>query len=129
MIVDETIKQSIRAAQVIEIEYLYGLQKDDRVSNSFVNVTIHPYIYGLDIYQYTFVWAYIPFVNTFYKFLVDNIRKVTITDITYTVLPEAIYPYALEEEHYSVLLGFDKVFERQVQPIENSGKPPESSAS
>jgi len=116
------IKQAIYSNIEIEIEYLYGLQSDKRTVNEFTTVHLQPYIYGDDIFQYSFVWGYLPDRKVCYKFLLDNIRKVVLTKTNYKVVPEVSYQYSLEEEHYDVLQGFRRIYAEEAAPIDNGKK-------
>lgn len=119
----EVFKQAIITAQQIRLGYKNGF------GNNVPEQIFHPYVFGSDIYQHSFVWGYLPYTMTFYKFFLDNITEVFLTDISYTVLPEAMYLYAAEEEHQFVLHGFYKFFSQQATPIANEGEAPEPSTS
>jgi hypothetical protein len=121
--ISEIIKNAIITGNQILITYKYG------IGDNYINQLIHPYILGSDFYQYDFVWAYFPYRMVFYKYQIEKIKSVSLTDISYTVLPEAVYQYAIEEEHYAVVLGFCKIYVQQSIPIADEGKTPLPSAS
>ena len=120
--VSELIKESIQTCKQVTIKMKSGFGRE-------ISISFHPYIYGHDIFQFEFVWGYYPVAHVFYKILTENISSISISEITYTVLPDAIYQYSLEEEHFAVLVGFHNIFSESSIPSSPENKPPEQSAS
>lgn len=118
--IEEKIKEAVETSKQVNIKMLYGLGNE-------ISIEFQPYIYGQDIMQFSFVWGYIPFNRVFYKIHLDNIKSVQVTEITYTVLPGAIYMWSLEEEHYSVLVGFRNIFSESSESSSPENKAPEPS--
>jgi hypothetical protein len=118
--VNDRIRESIITSKQINIKMICGLTNE-------ISIEFQPYIYGQDIMQFDFVWGYIPLNKVFYKIHLDNVASVQVTEITYTVLPDAVYLYSIEEEHYSVLVGFRNIFSQSCVPSSPENKAPESS--
>lgn len=93
MNIDEKIENAIQNHKTILINTKYGLGQE-------LEVEFDPYIIGSDTMQYGFVWGFLPWNNLMYKFILNNLLSVKITDKTFKVQSDVIYLYAIEEEHY-----------------------------
>jgi hypothetical protein len=107
--IDEIIKRAILDNQTITVKFKHGTGDE-------LELDFDPYIYGDDTMQYGFVWGYLPTNLLFYKFMVDSIISVKLTQQTFIVHSEARYLYSLEEEHW----GRVKAIEEPVLHVYNS---------
>jgi hypothetical protein len=99
----KTIREAIKTQRELLLTVKHGLGDE-------LEVPFQPYIQGQDKMQYEFVWGYLSYSMVFYKLYIENIISAKLTDVTYTVLPNACYQYALEEEHYAVLQDFHNIY-------------------
>jgi hypothetical protein len=94
------IKEAINQKRELKMNIKYGLGDN----SDSIEVEFQPYVLGSDIFQYSYVWGYLPHDDTYYKFLLNLINSVKASGDTYTVRANPPYPYALGEEHYASLL-------------------------
>lgn len=102
--IENAIAEAIKSKRELNLKVKYGL------GNEVKDLKFQPYIYGDDFLQYPFVWGYFSYPMVFYKLLIEHIIEARITDTAYTVQKAAVYSYSIEEEHYTVLEGFDKIY-------------------
>lgn len=102
----ETIKKAIHN----KIELI--LTTKNGLGDKTVEVIFQPYIYGCDKMQNEFIWGFLPYSMSFYKFDISNIDSLELTGDSYTVLSAAYYRCAAREKHYAVIQGFNKIFAR-----------------
>ena len=79
------------------------------------SVTFNPYITGLDILEYEFVWGYLPASLSFYKIFADQILYAEIMTEKFLVKQEGCYQYAMEEVHYLVVPEFSNIHPQSAQ--------------
>ena len=116
------IYEAIATSKQVRIKFQHGLGKE-------IQMDFQPYILGSDIFQHDFVWGYLLFPKTFYKFRLSDIVSILLTEITYTVLPDAVYLYMSQEEHYASLLGFHNVYDKSSISNSPDNQAPQSGAS
>jgi hypothetical protein len=75
----------------------------------------YPYILGDDSFQFAFVWGQLQESKLFYKFNLQNIIELKISQEVFNYSNNACYQYALEEEHYNTISGFDNIFILEAQ--------------
>jgi hypothetical protein len=112
----DIIKKGIEDKIELILTAKYGL------GDKNLEVPFQPYIYGEDSMQYQFVWGYLSYPMLFYKFHMDNIVSAKLSDTTFTVLPNACYQYAIEEERYAVLPDFDNIYADAARQKKSAGK-------
>lgn len=100
----DTIKKSINDKTELVLTVKHGL------GDTIPNTPFQAYILGNDTYQYAFVWGFLAGQNLYYKFMLDNIVSAKATTIKYSVREDACYQYAIEEEHFEQIDGFDNVY-------------------
>ena len=120
--ISSLIREAIETSKQSTLKMKYGL-------GSEITVDFQPYIHGHDIMQFEFTWGYLPFNKVFYKIHLENIISINISEITYTVLPDAIYLWSLEEEHFTALVGFRNIFSESCISSSSENKPPTPSES
>jgi hypothetical protein len=98
------IQEGIRNNTEITLAVRHGL------GDIIQDTTFQAYILGDDSYQYSFVWGYLPDLNLYYKFMLDNIITVKNTTKKYSVRKEASYQHAIEEEQFAILENFTNIF-------------------
>lgn len=81
-----------------------------------MDIEMDPYIYGADIMQYVFVWGFLPHSRNFYKLELDKIINIKDTLKRFSVEPEAVYLYGIEEEQGAVVKGFNRIFPGGIPP-------------
>lgn len=101
--ITDIISGAIHSAKAVHIK-LWHTYYDS------VPVVLNPYIYGLDILGYEFVWGCLARDMTYYKIFIDLITDATITEKEFIVDKSACYQYAMEEDHYAVLQGFGNIY-------------------
>ncbi|SHG04219.1 hypothetical protein SAMN05444274_1258 [Mariniphaga anaerophila] len=92
MNIDEKIIKAIEDHETLLIKMKYGLGNE-------LEIEFDPYIYGSDTMQYDFVWGFLPWSNLMYKIMIDFIISVSSTKKKFKIQSDAIYLYAIEEEH------------------------------
>lgn len=95
--IEKKIIEAIENHKTILITFKYGLGDD-------LEIEFDPYIYGSDTMQYGFVWGFLPWSNLFYKLMFDFIISVKTTGKIFKIQSDAIYLYAMEEEHYHTII-------------------------
>lgn len=120
--ISSLIREAIETSKQIIVKMKYGLGTE-------ITVDFQPYIHGHDIMQFEFTWGYLPFNKVFYKIHLENIISINISEITFTVLPEAIYLWSIEEEHFATLVGFRNIFSASCISASPENKPPTPSES
>jgi hypothetical protein len=89
------IREAVKNKQTLEFEVRYG------IGNDFLKIELDTYIFGADIYQYDFVWGYLPDEQKYYKLMLEFIYSINQTHKNFIVQNDALYLYASEEEHWS----------------------------
>ena len=90
---DELIQKAIREKRRLLITVEHGL-------GDTVEVRLDPYIYGQDSWQRYFVWGLDSSLHC-YKYYLDWVKKVKLEGNQFKVDANAVYYYAMEEEHYA----------------------------
>jgi hypothetical protein len=90
--IENKIIDAIENHKTILIKFKYGLGQE-------LEIEFDPYIYGSDTMQYGFVWGFLPSSGLFYKLIFDFIISVRSTNKKFTVEPDTMYLYAIEEDH------------------------------
>lgn len=99
--IDKVIRQAIETMQTVELKINYGL------GDSVIEIDLDPYIFGADIMQYDFVWGFIPSQHLYFRLMYNSIVSAKLTNKKFIVQNDALYLYAMEEEHWSRAKGFD----------------------
>lgn len=98
------IKKGIKEQNTVILSVRHGL-------GSVINNTkFEPYILGDDAYQFPFTWGYLPYQNIFYKFDLNNILSAKLGNEKFEISDDACYQYAIEEEHFAEVDGFNNIF-------------------
>jgi hypothetical protein len=100
----DTIEKAINTKTELTFTVKHGL------GDTIPDTSFQAYILGNDTYQYAFTWGYLPGLNLYYKFMLDNIVLAKSTTKKYDVRDDACYQHAIEEEHFGRLVGFDNVY-------------------
>ena len=100
----DTIELAIQQKKELLLRVTYG------PSEIISDVFICPYLYGLDVLNYEFVWGYLPEHSTFYKVLVFHIIAAEIVEVPFEVLPCACYQYAQGDELPFIVEGFENMY-------------------
>lgn len=100
----ELLRKAINEKKEVHIKFKYG------IDGTPLSVVFHPYILGEDLMQYYFVWGFLPVNQLPYKFLLDNVIDVKISSTSFILNNKLAYHYALEEEHYVSISGFERIF-------------------
>lgn len=64
-----------------------------------------PYILGVDVLGFPFVWGYLPDFQCFYKVTLDMIVEIEIIGISYSAFNNAKYIRPGKEKHTNILKG------------------------
>lgn len=89
---DALIKKAIKEKLKLLVTVEHGL-------GSSIEIELDPYIFGDDTWQRPFVWGLSSSLHC-YKFFLNWIKEVKLEGRTFKVDPNAVYYYALEEDHY-----------------------------
>lgn len=103
-LITDTIELAIQQKKQLLLKVTYG--DSDIESDLF----ICPYVFGIDVLDYEFVWGYLPDQDTFYKVLVLHVIAAEIIELSFDVLPQACYQYAQADEIPFIVDGFENVF-------------------
>lgn len=108
-LIENRIKHAIesRTTMLVVLKYSGGME---------LEAELNPYIFGEDIMQYEFVWGFLPHSGNFYKLELDKIISVKNTIKRFSIEPEAVYLYALEERHTAVVAPWDRIFAGGIPP-------------
>ncbi|MFD0795147.1 hypothetical protein ACFQZX_16105 [Mucilaginibacter litoreus] len=87
----DKIKKAIESQKQLIIRYL---EMD-------FDLIIDPYIYGEDLFQQEFVWAWFDHSGTCYKFFTEHIKSVKISKQGFEVQNGIEYYYASEESFWA----------------------------
>jgi len=74
------------------------------------NIAFQPYVLGDDAFQYSFTWGYQSDNKDYYRFMLSSIVSAKKTKIKYDVRTDACYQYAIDEDHFGRLAGFDNIY-------------------
>ena len=99
--IGNTVQMAIENAQSVTIKFKHGVGEE-------LTLPFDPYIYGDDTMQYSFVWGYLPQNNLYYKFMFDIVTSVKLTPDKFSVKDDAVYLYAIEEEHWCRVSGIEE---------------------
>lgn len=100
----EVIEKAINEKSELVLTVKHGL------GDTIADTQLQGYRLGHDTYQYDYVWGYLPDLNLYYKFLLDQIVAAKATNAKYTVREDACYQYAIEEETFAQLDGFTNIY-------------------
>lgn len=103
-LVTDTIELAIQQKKELLLKVTYG--DSDLSSDLF----ICPYLFGIDVLNYEFVWGYLPVQDTFYKVLILHVQAAEIIELSFEVLPQACYQYVQADEIPEIVEGFDNVY-------------------
>lgn len=92
--IEKIIIDATENHKTILVKMKHGLGKE-------LEVEFDPYIYGSDTMQYQFIWGFLPWSNQIYKIMFDCIISVKLLDKIFVVQSDALYLFAIEEEHWS----------------------------
>jgi hypothetical protein len=91
----DKIKAAIETKKQLVVRYL----------DMDFDLTIDPYIYGEDLFQQDFVWAWFEHSGTCYKFFLEHFKSIKLTSKSFTIQPGIEYYYATEESHWAFVEG------------------------
>ena len=100
----EIIEKAINEKSELVLTVKHGL------GDTIANTQFQAYMLGHDTYQYDYVWGYLSDLNLYYKFLLDQIVAVKLTNVKYAAREDACYQYAIEEETFAQLDGFTNIY-------------------
>lgn len=100
----DTIAKAVKARAELILTVTHGL------GELLPDTPFQGYLLGADLYQYGFVWGFLPQTGLYYKFMLDRIVTAKATKTKYAVRKDACYQFALEEEQFARLSGFDNIF-------------------
>lgn len=103
-LITDTIELAIQQKKQLLLKVTYG--DSDIESDLF----ICPYVFGIDVLNYEFVWGYLPDQETFYKVLILHVQAAEITELQFEVLPQACYQYLQADEIPEIVEGFENVY-------------------
>jgi hypothetical protein len=101
--IKQAIKKAIDSNKTLDLTIKHGV-------GDTIEISLDPYILGSDTMQYDFVWGYIPFNKLYYKLILDFILSARVSEKKFEVQNDAVYLFALEEEHFEIVGGFDNIY-------------------
>lgn len=96
------LEEAVNSKRQVNIFYKEVSQREG------IRMRFHPILYGEDIYHYAFVWGYLPFYKKYYKYFLDNIEKVEVSNEAFDLRNDAVYFNADEELHIATYPGFQE---------------------
>lgn len=78
--------------------------------NIIENILFEPYIIGSDLFEYTFVWGYLPEAKIYYKFMIGNILTVKNTSKQISIREDASYHTTMSERQFAILESFEVTY-------------------
>ncbi len=103
--IQELMEDAIHSKAEVLIEAQNGL-------GNYIITRFQPYIIGTDAFEFDFVWGYLPLTHSYYRFMLDTITRVILSENAYEANFDAIYQYASGEKHSCVLQGFEMIYNR-----------------
>lgn len=100
----EVIEKAINEKSELVLTVKHGL------GDLIPDTHFQAYRLGDDTYQYSYVWGYLPNLNLYYKFRLDQIVAAKATITKYGVREDACYQHSIEEDTYAQLEGFKNVY-------------------